>query len=134
MKEVVKGKLFQGDRDDAVRVASLGGEWSQRGIRGVICAATEIRAQYDPLLPVMLLPVNEGEPTPRALFSLAVTFCRMCNGHLFVHCSAGVNRSNAVCAAILVDAGWTLQDALAATNQNLPPSLLAALERWAEAR
>jgi len=134
MREIVKGKLYQGDRDDAVRVAGQAGTWRTYGLRGVINAAGEINVTYDPALPVLILPVSETEPTPEAWWLAAAQFSRMCNGHVFVHCAQGKNRSNAVCAAILLDAGWALDEALKETNQALPPALLGSLRQWAQRR
>ena len=128
IRMVVPDRVWQGDRDAGEKMYTTAGI-AEIGIRGVICSAHNLRLRYHESLPVLLLPVDDHDDVPPAMFDLAVEFHRRF-GPTLVHCNGGKNRSVAFAAALAAAEGWTFDRAYAVCESTPTDELQQSLQQW----
>jgi protein-tyrosine phosphatase len=134
MHRKVGEKVWQADEADARRLCEGENDgWKALGVKGILCPAFNVRIPYHPKLSALVLPVWDDTDATETMFDAAVAFHRAL-GPTLVHCHGGLNRSSAFAAALLVDDGAPLDQAIKAINAIPWPGLLNSLRRWAAHR
>jgi len=129
MRELVKGKLFQGCLAE-VKDAGADLRWKEHGISAITSVLYEERPRCSTQLSMLYLPVREDIPTPHALFETACSFHRAFPV-MFIHCVAGANRSRVFSAALLVGVhGMTIDEALKIADPP-PGKVFDSFQAWA---
>lgn len=127
-------RVWQADEADARKTCEgYSPKWKELGISAILCPAFNVRIPYHPKLAAMILPVWDETDAPEWMFDTAVFFHRKM-GPTLVHCHGGLNRSSAFAAALLVEEGIEVQEALKAVNATPRPELLGSLLRWVNRR
>ncbi|MCB1711404.1 MAG: dual specificity protein phosphatase family protein [Candidatus Riesia sp.] len=85
---------------------------------GIINAAWNIRLSYPLYMPVLQLGIDDHDYVDRKIYRLAYEFYKTV-GSCLVHCNAGLNRSAAVAAALLIGGGCSYDNALSTVQSPL---------------
>lgn len=109
-------RLWQCDAATAERVCLpyADAAWQRLGIDSVLYVGHGKRLPYATELRVLSLPIGDNDHVPFGVCDLAVEFHRR-SEIMLVHCNAGINRSIAFAALLLLTSGAqpTLQTAIA---------------------
>lgn len=129
MRELVKGKLFQGCLAE-VKDAVADQRWKEHGISAIISVLFEERPRCSTLFSTLYIPVREDISTPHAMFDAACAFHKAFQP-LFIHCVAGANRSRVFSAALLVGVhGMSIDEALKIADPP-PGKVFDSFKEWA---
>ncbi len=126
--------IWQSDELEARRLCEGSREgWIKEGIKAVLCPAFNVRIPYHINLSALILPIWDNSYAPATMYELAVRFHRDF-GPTLVHCHGGLNRSSAFAAALLMDGGMTMGQALNTVNRRPWDLLMASLRDWESRR